>query len=346
MKRLPIFFIWFFCIASLSAQNPYTAYQDYDLFAQEEPLEVELSFDYKAFIKNKNKDEYQAAIIKVHLDSSLAVSDTIRMKARGQFRKRYCGFPPIKLNFKRTAFPIPALAELEKIKLVTHCKNGETFQQYIFKEFLAYKSFNLLSDNSLRVRLVHLTYIDSKGKKPAFERYGFLIEDIDQMAERVNAMEIDREGIHSEWTDRSQMTKVALFEFMIGNTDWHIPSLHNVKLIQKKNVTLEPKVYVIPYDFDYSGIVNAMYAIPDERLNIKSVRNRLYMGYARSPEELQAEINLFLDQKEAILSLYADFPYLDVLHKRESLEYLEGFFDILAKPKRVKYTIEDYAKQP
>ena len=345
MNRLPILCLCLLLISNLSAQSPYEAYQDYDLFAEEEPLEVELTFDYKSFLKNKNDDEYQAAIIKVHLDSSTAVSDTIRMKARGEFRKRYCGFPPIKLNFKKADFPVPALEELKKIKLVTHCKNGETFQQYLFKEYLAYKSFNILSDNSLRVRLVRLTYIDAKGKKPPFERYGFIIEDIDQMAARLNAMELEREGIHSEWTDRNQMTKIALFEFMIGNTDWHIPSLHNVKLIQEKTVTIEPKVYVIPYDFDYSGIVNAMYAIPSDRLNIKSVRDRLYMGYERGQEEMQAEINFFLSKKDVILSLYEDSPYLDPNHKRECVVYLEEFFMILANPKRVKYTITAYAKK-
>ncbi|MFK7922335.1 MAG: hypothetical protein AB8H47_10290, partial [Bacteroidia bacterium] len=258
----------------------------------------------------------------------------------------YCGFPPIKLNFKRAEFPVPAIAELEKIKLVTHCKNGKSFQQYLFKEYLSYKALNALTNNSLRVRLVHLTYVDSKGKKPPFERYGFLIEDIEQMASRVNAMEIEREGIHPEWTDRKTMTQVALFEYMIGNTDWNVSNLHNVKLIQEKNFTDVPKVYVIPYDFDYSGIVNAVYAIPNDRLNLKTVRDRLYMGYERSPAELQTEIDYFLTQKANILSLFQESPYLDSSHKRETVKYLEEFFSILENPKRVRFAIEDYAKKP
>lgn len=346
MKRFTSLLLSALCFTALSAQSPYEAYQDYDLFAEEAPLEVELNFDYKAFLKNKNKDEYQAAIIRVTLDDSTSISDTIRMKARGEFRKRYCGFPPIKLNFKKAEFPVPAIAELEKIKLVTHCKNGKTFQQYIFKEYLSYKALNKLTNNSLRVRLVHLTYVDSKGKKTPFERYGFLIEDIEQMADRVNAMEIEREGIHPEWTDRKTMTQIALFEFMIGNTDWSVSNLHNVKLIQDKDVTTEPKVYVIPYDFDYSGIVNAIYAIPHESLNLKTVRDRIYMGYERSPAELQAEINYFLAKKMDIISLFEESPYLDASHKRESISYLEGFFSILENPKRIRLTIMDYAKKP
>ncbi|MEL6593448.1 MAG: hypothetical protein AAFP02_03905 [Bacteroidota bacterium] len=334
-----------FSLSAWSQQN-LSAFQDYDLFGQEEALEVELRFNYKSFIRNKHKDEYQEALFTVKLDENTSISDTIRMKARGEFRKQYCGFPPIKLNFKKADFQVPALANLEKIKLVTHCRNTETFQQYLYKEYLTYKSLNLITPYSLRVRLVKLTYIDQEERKQPFVRYGFLIEDIDDLAARVEAIEIEQEGVHPELTDRQQMTRVALFEFMIGNTDWHIPSLHNVKLLQEKQFSENPKLFVIPYDFDYSGMVNTMYAIPDEKLNIKSVRDRIYMGYIRTPQELQAEIDLFLAQKEATIALYQDFELLDPRQQNECVRYLEEFYSILENPKRVRFNILDFAKDP
>ncbi|MEL7339822.1 MAG: hypothetical protein AAGM67_04990, partial [Bacteroidota bacterium] len=205
---------------------------------------------------------------------------------------------------------------------------------------------NLLTPYSLRVRLVRLTYVDEEGRKKPFVRYGFLIEDIDDMAARVEAFEIEQEGVHSEWTDRRQMTRVALFEFMIGNTDWHVPSMHNVKLIQSNQVTMDPQVFVIPYDFDYSGLVNTMYAIPNEKLHLESVRDRLYMGFERRPEEMQLEINHFLDHKEATLALFEDFPLLDPRHRQECTRYLNEFYAIIQNPKRLKFTVLDYAKQP
>ena len=32
-------------------------------------------------------------------------------------------------------------------------------------------------------------------------------------------------------TNRNMMTMVAIFQYMIGNTDWAVPNEHNIKLI-------------------------------------------------------------------------------------------------------------------
>ena len=65
----------------------------------------------------------------------------------------------------------------------------------------------------------------------------------------------------------------SVFMYMVGNTDWSLPYLHNIRVFQ--NFT---SYIAVPYDFDWSGIVDAPYAVPDYRLNIKSVRDRIWRG--------------------------------------------------------------------
>lgn len=204
---------------------------EYDLFESEEPLKVELKFDYRRFIKEKYKDKYQEADLTVFFSEDHVVEGKIRMRARGEFRRRYCSFPPIKLNFKKSNFDVPALKELETLKLVNNCKNQADFQQYIFKERLAYKMYNQITPISFKVRLLEITYIDSRGKKKPFTRYGFVIEDVDDVAERNECIKLSVEKTGDRYVDRDQMTLIYIFEYMIGNTDYALGNMHNVKLV-------------------------------------------------------------------------------------------------------------------
>ena len=344
---LPMILVGFLS-STLTVQAQTTASQvapDFDLFAEEEPLKVKLEFDYKSFIRRKYKDEYQPALITIQINDSLSVSDTIRIKARGEFRKRYCSFPPIKLNFKKAQFDIPAINQLEKVKLVTHCKPSPTFEQYILKEYLTYKAYNLLTDRSFRVRLVEMTYVDELGRKKPIKRMGFVIEELEKVAERNECIEFKAEKVHPEQTNRDQMTMIGLFQYMIGNTDWHVPSLHNVRLIKNKDYTND-QVYTVPYDFDYSGLVNTIYAIPGDKLAIESVKDRLYMGYQRNPQEIQETVNLFLEKEQDIYDLFTNSPYLLEREKAASIRYLGEYFEIIRNEKRLKNVIINQAKSP
>ena len=67
-----------------------------------------------------------------------------------------------------------------------------------------------------------------------------------------------------------------LFQYSIGNTDRSIPGRHNIQMVKSKDSTIS-KPFVIPYDFDYAGIVNTSYAVPDKNLGIESVTERVCM---------------------------------------------------------------------
>ena len=194
-----------------------------------------------------------------------------------------------------------------------------------------------MSEYSFKVRLLRLEYVDSRGKMKPVERFGFVIEDIKMLANRKTGMEIKALGLKDEVTNRDQMVLISLFQYMIGNTDWQVAALQNLKLIKLLDFN-EPAPYVIPYDFDYTGMVNAPYAIPSDNLAIDNITERLYWGQCYTETELEAVIKIFLARKEEIYTLYKNFSYLDKQSQVHSINYLDSFYKIIENKKSWKNT--------
>jgi hypothetical protein len=191
--------------------------------------------------------------------------------------------------------------------------------------------YNLLTDSSFRVKLLQIDYIDAKDRMKPSTRYGFLIESNNDLAERLQGVRIDRPGVNTWDTDNYHTSLTALFQYMIGNTDWAIPVPHNFKLVRPAAPNSD--ILAIPYDFDYSGMVNTVYAVPDENLNIESVRIRVYRGFCLpSQDHYQQLFKLFLKNKSAMFSLVEDFKLLDKKSHREMINYLEEFYHIIETP--------------
>jgi hypothetical protein len=102
-----------------------------------------------------------------------------------------------------------------------------------------------------------------------------------------------------------------------------------------KNDTLA-KPYSIPYDFDYCGLVDANYAVPAEQLGIESVRQRLYRGFPRSYNELQAAIDIFKEKRESIMYFINHFELCGTKCRRGITDYLEEFYKIIGNKKNVE----------
>ncbi|WP_020527861.1 hypothetical protein [Flexithrix dorotheae] len=306
------------------------------LFAKDDPLKISIEMDVKELLKTKYKDEYHPAKFTLYLHEDSIIEKTIKVKTRGNSRKSICYYPPLKLNFKHVDFGSASMNTLKKLKIVTVCKEADTYEQYILKEYLVYKMYNLLTDYSFNVRLLDVTQKDSQGKKDPLRRYGFVIEEIDQLAERNNALEIETPKIHPDQTNKEIANLLAVFQFMIGNTDWSIPGLHNIKLIKSKNPT-EFAPIAIPYDFDYSGFVNTTYAIPDPALGIENVRVRDFRGFCRTLEEFQKTMIPFLENKEEIFNLVNEFEPLSERNKKECVAYLQEFYKIIENENLIKY---------
>ena len=139
------------------------------------------------------------------------------------------------------------------------------------------------------------------------------------------------------------MTRVAIFEYMIGNTDWSVPANHNIKIVHTDSDSMS-KPYVVPYDFDFSGLVNTNYSVPDERLPITDVKQRVYRGFLRSESEINKVLDVFKKQKDSIYAIVNNCNLLWPASKKNMLGYLDEFFDTIKQPWLVRQTFISNAR--
>lgn len=313
---------------------------NFDLFANEKPLDITLTCDLTSFIKNKKEGEYIDALIEIHIDNNITLTKNIQLKARGNFRRDKCFFPPIYLNFKNDSAETKMIKGAYKIKLVTHCSNARVYETYILKEFLAYKLYNVLTDKSFKVRLLNIRYVDTGKKQKNDQQYGFLIEPIELLAKRNNSIVVDPTIIRKENVAEVDADRLALFQYMIANTDWRIKGGHNTKYF-KSLIEVTDLVIPVPYDFDFSGFVGASYSFPQTWANVKEVTDRQYLGYCRDNDQAYLDnMAIFEDKKEEILGTIDSFSYLHERARIDLSKYIVGFFNRIKRPDNFLVTLK------
>jgi hypothetical protein len=309
------------------------------LFEADDVLELTLVQNIKALKKDIDEDRtYHPAALSYTDHNNRKVTLNVSVKTRGKTRRnpRLCDTPPLAVKFKGAEKKGTIFRKQKKLKLVTRCKKTKgIYEQYVLMEYLVYRLYNILSEKSFRARLVHITYVDSEGKYKPLTKYAFFIEDEKKMAKRNNGKLDDSKYKYWVFQKKEEQILVSLFQFMIGNTDWSIPGRHNVKIIRAGEGN---SLYAVPYDFDMSGIINTSYARPHEKLQskIRDVRSRLYRGLCRKQEEFTPVIARFNEKKEAIYALYNNFELLNSRLKKNTLRYLDGFYEIINNPRLVK----------
>jgi hypothetical protein len=234
----------------------------------------------------------------------------------------------------------------EKLKLVTYCNTPADQEQRIVLEYLAYRLYNLVTPMSYRVRAAEVTYRNGD-KDGGLRRFGFLIEDIDDVAERNHREELTATSkqISAAQLDAQAAGRAALLEFMIANLDWDFLAApagsdccHNSRFIAAKDATPATATAVVPlpYDFDYSGLVDAPYAVVPEKLRVNGVTDRLYRGYCVSTGEMPAVIEEFRSHRAEMMALINGDPRLNPRFRAKAARFMDGFFDILDNPTRVQ----------
>lgn len=303
------------------------------LFASAQTLAITLHAPWRDLVQQeKNKNPYFATI---EFSDSLGQSHSISLmvERRGLTRQTVCKFPPIRLRFDKEAVKGTVFAGQKSLKMVTHCDRGDRWEQYYLKEMLAYSMFNLMTERSFRVRPLEVTYIDSENNATENSRFAFLIEDDSDVAKRNELKKVDIKRISPDQLDGLETSRMALFQYMIGNVDWSIlkgPGVelccHNAKLIGP-----DPggKLYAIPYDFDASGLVDAEYAAPNAGLPISDVKQRLYRGFCMHNAALETARQEYLAKEQAIYALVKNENRLGARHAKVALRYLGEFFDTL-----------------
>jgi len=344
INKLALIFLIFFSF-QLSAQNSdnleldsVADYQNSTLFNSEEILRFDLKLNTKAYFKDVDEErKYHWAEVTYKNSSGNSVVLETKVKSRGNYRRspQNCNFPPLKLKIpKKVRWDNNLFSGQSRLKLVVPCiKNKEKYEDLIIKEYLAYKIYNLLTEQSYKVRLVKINLIDSAKNVVISDFVGFFIEETKQMAKRNNGKTLKLTSFHQENINREQMTQLAVFQYLIGNTDWSISGLHNIKLLFEENSNVP---VAVPYDFDWCGLVNAPYAKPAPQIGTTSVRLRVFRGYKRAQEEYEPIIKQFNSSKAQIYNLCSSNPYLSEKSKKDSKKYLDEFYKMINDPKQVK----------
>ena len=315
----------------------------FSLFSSTSPLEFNISGNLNELVKERMKEnEYQWVTVFHDLNDSIRITREVRAKARGNFRLKYCKYPPVRLNFKKTEFKISQLQDLDKMKMVVRCRNQAQYEQYLFTEYLAYRILNVLTDFSFKPRLIKMNITDTGGRFSGGEAYAFIIETNDQLKERLKGKFVKDKQLHPNLTHYEYANLMAVYQYMIGNTDWSIPGNHNVKILKTED---EVRPYAIPFDFDHAGIVDAEYANPNESLPIDRVTQRLFRGMCRTPDEFQRTFNIFRDRKEKIYALLDEIPQLREDYRKKTLRYLDQFYKNIADPRMVQRDFIDTCRK-
>ena len=306
------------------------------LFNADTPLEFTLTADFKAVNKDRNPNSTKV------FPATMTVGDKtfpLNIRTRGHVRRmsQTCTFAPLRLEFDNDKTKGTIFEGHKNLKLGTHCRDADLFEQYVPREYSAYRIYNLLTPRSFRARMAKATYVDEATKKPIGNRMALFIEDDDDVARRMEGRAIETQKLVFRQTDFDTATLMTIFEYMIGNTDMSMYLLHNVILVQTpKKVT-----YPVPYDFDYSGLVDARYAIPAKQFNITSVRDRIYRGPCRTAADLQPFFDKFNEIKPKVMELYDTIPGMEPGFRKDAQKYLEGFYSTISKPGDVKKAFID-----
>lgn len=327
MRGLLAFVTACFALISVSAM----AQQPKPLFAASDPIHIVIQAPFSTLIHNRSDQVVQGTLTDPN-GQALPVA----LSVRGITRRStdVCDFPPLRVQFTTAPPPTSLFKGQKKLKLVTHCKSSIAFQQKVLLEYSVYKMYNLLTPHSFLVRLANIDYLGPDGR-PIVSRIGYFLEDLSDVAKR-NGMKQTHAPNVIPATDLSgpDAARYALLQDMVANHDWSMRAgpagkecCHNAELIGP----LGPGSTVpIPYDFDFSGFVDAPYATPPDELHLASVRQRVYRGYCLHNNDVLAAARQMREARPQLMAAITSTPGMQPDTASKAIAFLDGFFADIA----------------
>lgn len=314
------------------------------LFLREDLLELSLEADFTTVFSNMDDTTLFPAKITFTDNSGFPRTIDIQIRTRGKTRreKDVCSFKPLRLEFPKKGTENSPFDGQKAIKLVTHCNKQEFYEQNTILEYLIYKSYNVLTDSSFRVRAAKITYIYTDGKNDTISRFAFFLEREKHLAERLNGVENEIRKTNPTLLSPHQTCLMDVFQYMIGNTDYSTYDLHNIVLIADSAGRLPP--FPVPYDFDWSGLVSANYAVPNPVVGTAHVKDRVYRGFKKDAFIVNNAIRKFIEKKEAIYAIFTEYELLDPDEEKQVIKYLDDFYEVITNKKKVKSVFIDNAR--
>ena len=302
-------------------------------FSTNETLEAKISFTPKTLKKSTVDTIYFDTNFAYKIDDTFQEME-IGIRARGNFRRSTCYYPPIKVDFKKKQTKGTVFEGHKKMKLVLPCLKQKDKNDNILKEFIVYKLFEMVYPYHFKTRRLSLEFTDlTKKKKPVVENLNaFLIEDDKKVAQFHNGKVFER-FIPPLAMDADASVRNAMFQYMIGNTDFSTAYQHNNKLLY-----IDKLIIPLPYDFDMSGFINPSYAVVNETLNIANIQQRKYRGFKRDEAIFYSVRDIFIEKKSDMLALIKSFEsdFDNASEYEDAYSYIESFFDIIEDDKKFK----------
>lgn len=311
------------------------------LFETHDILEVQIEAPLTTLMQERSDVEYLDGTFRFRDEVGEFQSLDLKLRARGRYRrqKQTCNFPPVRLNFRKQQVEGSAFEGEDKLKLVTHCQNRrDKFEQFVLREYLAYRILHTLTDKSFRARLMRITYINTEDSEDRMTKYGFVIEDDESVAKRLGLDAMEVRSVSYAQLDARHSNLINVFQYLIGNTDYSLVlgplddnCCHNTVPLSDGEI-----VSPIPYDFDFAGIVDAPYADPNPKLKIRDVRTRLYRGRCENNQYIAGSIATITDRKAEISAIVDELTDFDRQSRQSITRYLAQFYAAVEDAKSIE----------
>jgi hypothetical protein len=305
---------------NLKAQNRNQSI--FDRMNYTEVLDITIKTDLQA-LADKHSDAKRPATISFVDAAGIHQQWEVKLAARGKFRRMRCTeIPPLKIHFDIDDLREAGLTKFDDLKLVNQCmEDEEASRELLAKEYLAYELYHKITPESFRVQFLKITYMDAPTGESII-RAGFIIEDTEQLCDRIGAKKIEQEsGFREEQFNAKQFQLMALFQYWIGNSDWSAMFGRNIKVLEK-----DGQLIAIPYDFDFSGMVDAPYAIPNSDYGLTSVQQRTYMGFETEVEDIEKSIKKLVSMRGALRKVIKNQTLLSRSSRHDVWSYLDTYF--------------------
>ncbi|MGB5322382.1 hypothetical protein [Lutimonas sp.] len=310
------------------------------LFKDEKPLKIHLTYSKEHILSYTNDSSYIKSDLSYQKEDGMMASIETEVRARGNYRRSNCYYLPLWIKINKEASQGSIFQDDKKLKLVLPCLNSSRSNDDVLKEFLAYKIYELISPYHFDTKLLSIQLKEEKkGKNIDHDLMGIFIQD-DKKTASIHQGNLIKRHIHPNNQDPLSSARNAMFQYMIGNTDYSIAYQHNEKLF-----FIDDKIVPIPYDFDMSGLVNASYAvvsaINNKPLPISKVTDRLYRGFDRDDEIIQEVRNEFLNHEIDNYNLMDQYKSSFKYPKEftECKSYVESFYKIIKDDKKFENRI-------
>lgn len=306
------------------------------LFECDAPLEFTLEVPMKTLLRRAEDRPVLDGKLHYTNPHGQQLEFDVQVTTRGHSRLETCKFPPLTVIFEKKQVKGTVFAGQKKLKVVTPCRTGESYLEFLRQEYGIYKAYNVVTDAAFRPRMLRVTFTDSQGKLKDEVRIAFFIESIHEVAKRSGMETVKLNKIPPYHLDAANSSIYELFQYLIANTDWSKSKgpgeedcCHNGKALRVQDS--EFGWVVLPYDFDQAGLINVPYARPHDRLPIRRVTQRLFRGRCEYLDHLDTTIQLFNERRQAIEAALASGGVSERTRDRQNA-YVAKFYEIVNDP--------------